>query len=263
MIYDATGLRRQKQEGGGVAKFVWDGANVLLETDAGGTTQSAYTLTGEQYGDLLSQRRDDASSFYHFDALGSTTELTDGGANATDSYRYHAFGETRVRTGTTSNPFGFVGRLGYYTEDELGLQYLRARWYQPAAGRFLSRDPVGGLAGEYTYVAQRPTWAVDPSGLVAWVPIIAIIVRIGTVLAFLYGLYKLGKWAWQLGQCVKALSDAYALATKMKQEDPFDTAERTCKLYQSDPWKRVMSICPAWVMALLSGPPGVPKVPGG
>lgn len=123
--YDATGLRRQKREAGGITRFVWDGQNVLLETDGNGTTRTAYTQTPSLYGALVAQRRSGASSFYHFDALGSTMELSNIGGSGTDSYRYYAFGEIKAHTGTTTNPFGFVGRLGYYDEPGLALQYLR------------------------------------------------------------------------------------------------------------------------------------------
>jgi RHS repeat-associated protein len=162
--YAATGLRRKSQTPATTTNFVWDGQDVLLETDANGATQAAYTQTPDQYGALVAQRRSGASSFYHFDALGSTTELSNSGQTVTDTYRYYAFGETKASTGSTANPFGFVGRLGYYNEATLGLQYLRARWYKPAAGRFLSTDPIGP-ASRYEYAGNGPTAAVDPSGL--------------------------------------------------------------------------------------------------
>ena len=75
--YDAGGLRRSKQAAGGTTKFVWDGQDMLAETDANGTTQAACTQSPDTYGALVSQRRSGASSFYDFDARGSTMELTD------------------------------------------------------------------------------------------------------------------------------------------------------------------------------------------
>jgi RHS repeat-associated protein len=164
--YDATGLRRTSQTSSGTTKFIWDGQNVLMETDGGGTTQVLYTQAPGLYGRLVSQRRGGTSSFFHFDALGSTTELTSAAQVATDSYRYYAFGEALTSSGSTTNPFRFVGRLGYYNEPTLALQYLRARWYQPSAGRFLCRDPLGGLAGSYPYLGGSPAASADPSGLV-------------------------------------------------------------------------------------------------
>ncbi len=162
--YAATGMRRKSQADAATTRFVWDARNVLLETDGDGDAVVLYTNGLGAYGPLVAQRRGGASIFHHFDALGSTTELTSAAAAVTDTYRYYAFGETRASTGTTTNPFGFVGRLGYYTEPTLDLQYLRARWYQPATGRFTSRDPLGRGAA-YAYVSNDAPGSVDPSGM--------------------------------------------------------------------------------------------------
>jgi len=67
---------------------------VLLKTDAGGTTTARYTLAPFGYGDLVSQRRPGASSWYHYVALGSTRALTDSGGNVTDTAVYQAVGRT-------------------------------------------------------------------------------------------------------------------------------------------------------------------------
>jgi len=54
------------------------------------------------------------SSFYHFDGLGSTHQLTDASQTVTDTYRYNAWGETVEWTGTTRNPHTYVGKQRYY-----------------------------------------------------------------------------------------------------------------------------------------------------
>ncbi len=169
-------MRRRSQAGAATTNFVLDGQDVLLETDGGGTTQAAYTHRPGAYGPLVAHRRGGDSFFHHFDALGSTTELTSAAEAVTDTCRYYAFGETRASTGGTTNRYGFVGRLGYYSEPSLALQYLRACWYQPAAGRFLARDPSRGKGSPYPYVGGRPTVLADASGLQAggqqwgWIP---------------------------------------------------------------------------------------------
>jgi len=61
--------------------------------------------------------------------------------------------------------FGYTGREW---DKEVQLQYNRARWYDPATGRWLSQDPIGFEAGDanlYRYVGNGPTGATDPSGL--------------------------------------------------------------------------------------------------
>ncbi len=56
---------------------------------------------------------------------------------------------------------------GQYTDAETGFQYLRARYYDPATGQFLSRDPMEALTrSAYGYVDGNPLNGTDPTGLV-------------------------------------------------------------------------------------------------
>jgi YD repeat-containing protein len=123
----------------GVARrYVWDGENLLNESDELGLTKAEYTYQPAVFGDLISQRQGAVSQFYHFDALGSTDSLTDASAVITDSYAYKAYGETAFSTGTSTNPYQFVGEKGYYLDRDLGVHLVRARQYRASAGRFLS-----------------------------------------------------------------------------------------------------------------------------
>ncbi len=81
------------------------------------------------------------SSFYHFDWLGSTFELTDESQAVTDEYLYNAWGEVLQRTGTTDNPHQWVGKERYYRTWVPSLCLLGMRCYRSPAGRFLTRDP--------------------------------------------------------------------------------------------------------------------------
>lgn len=68
-----------------------------------------------------------------------------------------------ARPRPADTPFGYAGQ---YTDPETGLQYLRARYYDPATGQFLSRDPLTGITGQpYAYAGNEPTDLVDPAGL--------------------------------------------------------------------------------------------------
>ena len=61
--------------------------------------------------------------------------------------------------------FGFTARE---EDDDVGLVWYRARWYDPATGRFVSEDPIGFSAGDPNinrYVGNDPANKVDPSGL--------------------------------------------------------------------------------------------------
>ena len=99
-----------------------------------------YTLQPELYGNVLSQRRSGTTSFYLFDGLGSTTQLANSTGSVTDNL-YDSFGNILL-TGSTTNWFRYVGQLGYYADIDLASYYVRAREYNPATGKFMSRDPA-------------------------------------------------------------------------------------------------------------------------
>jgi RHS repeat-associated protein len=139
--YNGDGLRVQKLDSGGTTKFVWDGSNVLEETDGSNVTQAVYTLRPELYAMQVSQRRSGTTSFYHFDALGSTVQLTNSSASTTDQYYYNAFGDLIHSQSSSTNSFRFCGQLGYYFDSDPAQYYVRARFYAPTWGRFLSCDP--------------------------------------------------------------------------------------------------------------------------
>jgi RHS repeat-associated protein len=104
------------------------------------------------------------ATYFLYDGLGSTTELLDEAGAATDAYTYDVFGAVRASTGSSANDWLFTGEQH---DADSGLYYLRARYYDPATGRFLSTDPIGA-AEPYAYVSNNPVNYVDPSGLCAY-----------------------------------------------------------------------------------------------
>ncbi|QDT40363.1 tRNA(Glu)-specific nuclease WapA precursor [Gimesia alba] len=148
--------------------YMWDDQNIILELDEIGTIEAEYTVVPQAYGNLISQERDTESSFYHFDPLGSTSEITDDTETVTDSYLYDVFGEVKSSTGTTINPYQWIGKEGYYRDSESGLYSLRNRIYGADEGRFKSEDPLGFAAGDinlYRYAGNNAATLTDPSGL--------------------------------------------------------------------------------------------------
>ena len=80
----------------------------------------------------------------------------------TDTYDYDAFGNKVNSTGTTPNNYLYRGEQ---YDSDLGLYYLRARYYNPATGRFLNVDPMAGDGQRrYQYAAADPVNGMDPSG---------------------------------------------------------------------------------------------------
>jgi len=154
--------------------FVWDPVNdsVLSELDGTGTVQAVYTNEPQQYGSVVSQRRGSISHTLHADALGTTRLLTTAAQASSDTYLYDAWGNLITSTGTTVNPFRWVGRYGYYQDTSTGLVYVRARMYQPTVARWISVDPYSQSdrthrTHPYIIVENSPTRKLDPSGLVS------------------------------------------------------------------------------------------------
>ena len=165
--YDPSGIRQSKVENGqGVIYLVdpnRDYAQVIEEQDAMGQAQVIYS-----YGDdLLTQTRSEGTYQYHYDGLGSTRALSDVFGAESDSYIYSAFGELEEQAGTTPNTYLYTGEQ---FDPNLGWYYLRARYYNPANGRFLMMDAFAGYANDprslhkYTYAENDPVVKVDPSG---------------------------------------------------------------------------------------------------
>jgi len=58
----------------------------------------------------------------------------------------------------------YCANLGHVTDDESGLIYMRARYYEPSTGRFLSEDPARDGANWYVYCWNEPVGRADYSG---------------------------------------------------------------------------------------------------
>ena len=101
------------------------------------------------------------------DGLGSVRQLSDASGNIMQSYTYSPFGEIIAAAGSRSSALQYTGEQN---DLDTGLIYLRARWYDPATGRFTTRDPFRGLAGypqtqhPYVYVQNNPINLTDHSG---------------------------------------------------------------------------------------------------
>ncbi len=150
-------------------KYVWDPVFdcVTHELDENNAVKAVYHNEPQQYGGVLSQRRGNTSHYHHHDALGSTRFLTDSAGTVTDTYLNDAWGNSVASTGTTVNPFRWVGKYGYYTDNSTGQVYIRARMYQPTVARWTSVDPIGFFDGmnRYQAVSTSPLQILDPTGL--------------------------------------------------------------------------------------------------
>lgn len=116
---------------------------------------------------LISQTRGSTTNYFLQDGQNSTRALTNSSGNVTDTYSYTAFGELFNQTGSTTNSYLYTGQQ---FDSLTGLYDLRARYYNPALGRFLSQDtfavnfsnPVE--LNRYVYTGNSPINRTDPSG---------------------------------------------------------------------------------------------------
>ena len=69
--------------------------------------------------------------------------------------------------GDSTDPYGYNGQQGYYTDHETGLILCTLRYYDPSSGRFLTQDPLGTAGGQnlYAYCHNDPINFSDPLGL--------------------------------------------------------------------------------------------------
>jgi len=116
------------------------------------------------------------TEYYHADMLGSTRIMTDGAGDGLGEAYYTAFGQ--LQFAGTAHRYGYAGAWGYQapssdspSDPYLAFPFLHvgARYYDPASGRFLQRDPlgIGGGVNVYAYARLRPQALVDPTGLQA------------------------------------------------------------------------------------------------
>ncbi|MBF2020496.1 MAG: VWD domain-containing protein [Hydrococcus sp. C42_A2020_068] len=224
--YDADGNLISKTEGDDVTTYEYDNENRLVKViePNGNETEYEYDpignriatiyngerteylidpfgfgdIVGEYDGDgnlianythgngLVSRSNDSESAFYDADAIGSTVGLTNAAGNQVNNYSYLPFGQELSETEAIENSFEFVGQWGV-TEETNGLDFMRARLYDPLIGRFMSPDPIGISGGDpnlYRYVFNNPNNYADPSGTIIFAPIIAgILIGAGTDIA--------------------------------------------------------------------------------
>jgi YD repeat-containing protein len=160
MAYEPEGLRVKLEESTGVKKFVWDEQNYLAETDSANDTQVVYTNEPRRYGNLVSQRRLTSGvwtpHWYHFDAIGSTRELTTSGQVVSDTRLYDAWGIIVAQSGANVTPFAFSVPMSLYMDVDSPVAYLHWNYYRPSIGRLLLlQAPVGTFA--YVFAANAPT----------------------------------------------------------------------------------------------------------
>ena len=155
--YDAEGLRFELLENGRRTSFVYHDGELLQEEGREEQKTSYHLGAG-----MEAFRRGQELSYYHKDEQLSTVFVTDGQGETRNSYQYDAFGIPLETTEQLNNRIRYTGQQ----YDELTEQYyLRARYYNPVAGRFMQEDVYQGDGlNLYAYCGNNPVVYDDPSG---------------------------------------------------------------------------------------------------
>ncbi|WP_299059171.1 RHS repeat-associated core domain-containing protein [uncultured Polaribacter sp.] len=160
--YDASGKRRKSTVNSVEKRYVLDilgMSRVLIETDNANTPQNYYV-----YGLGLISRTNASNQthYYHYDFRGSTIAMTDKNEAITHKYQYNDFGQLLESDEADTNAYRYVGKYGVAFEDT-ELYFMRARFYDPTTGRFLSEDPIWAT-NLYPYAENNPIGNIDPKG---------------------------------------------------------------------------------------------------
>jgi RHS repeat-associated protein len=172
IAYDGDGNRLAKTANGVTTRYLVDDLNPtgyaqVVEEVVNGTVERTYTYGLQRIDVNQIINNTWTASFYGYDGGGSVRQLTNAAGAVTDTYAYDAFGNKISSTGTTPNEFLYRGEQ---YDPDLGLYYLRARYYNATTGRFLSRDPEDGKPidpkslHKYLYADGDPINGIDPTG---------------------------------------------------------------------------------------------------
>lgn len=161
--YAGDGTRLWKQNATNLQ--VWIGNNyeekngqVLFHILAGGQTVCTFDQTGTN-----------VFEYYHADHLRSTSVLTDRNGNRIQHHEYSAFGRDRFTESTTAFPIS-KRYTSQVLDEDTGLYYYGARYYDPQLARFIQPDTVipdlsnPQSFNRYSYALNNPLKYTDPSG---------------------------------------------------------------------------------------------------
>jgi RHS repeat-associated protein len=163
--YDIEDRRIGKSTNGTQTWTFYNGQNPYADFNGAGSLTYRY-LYGKGLDQLFARYDGTASKWYLTDNIGSIRLFVTTAGTILDQLSYDGYGNILTETNSANGD-----RFKYTARDwdsEIGLQYNRARYYNPQAGRWISMDPVGFAAGDsdlYRYAGNNPIRNADPSGL--------------------------------------------------------------------------------------------------
>jgi|GEM_PF-835263 len=167
MSYRQDGLRSVKKTPTNTVQYHYDGdGNVIAESENGQNISATYVWGSDR---VLSKKdiKTGKEYYYLYNGHGDVVQMVDKDGKIVNNYKYDEWGNTLVANEGVKNPFKYSGEI---YDDETGLYYLRARYYDPEVGRFISEDSYEGTIANplslnlYTYCYNDPISYIDPSG---------------------------------------------------------------------------------------------------
>ena len=240
--YNPSGLRKAKTVGGSTKYFVYNGMNIVYEYADSVADGIAYF-----YG--LNRTHNSEGEIYVYNAHGDVVQLVKDNS-VVASYTYDAFGNLTSQIGESDNPFLYCGE---YYDAETQTYYLRARYYNPANGRFnaedthwnatnciygdnpiklneredglgfntytlvVDLDAVTQYSNLYVYCMNNPIKYFDSNGQLAFLATLAISAGVGALVSGGFQIYRNlksgAKWNQGLGTAMLAGGVSGALST--------------------------------------------------
>ncbi|KOO40323.1 DNRLRE domain-containing protein [Priestia koreensis] len=165
--YDELGRRISSDNNKGKTYYHYDGNNLLYETDAKNNVIISYIWEGSL--SPVAMKTGNKTYFYQKDKYGNIIGLTDENGVFVAKYQYDTFGNIITQSGELAsiNPFRYSG---YRYDENTGLYYLNARYYQPKWGRFITSDTFKGeefdptTQNSYIYANNNPNTYLDLDG---------------------------------------------------------------------------------------------------
>jgi len=212
-------------------RFRYDGQMPVETANFSGTSSLTWTSTARN---VLGARGIDALSTETSGGTVSTYPLYDTHGNVKAYVKkepsntwsslgwkqYNVWGGVRSTSGGAGTTSAYCGNLGHVSDGETGLIYMRARYYAPWAGRFVSEDPARHSHNWYQYASNAPTVNIDESGkqdsgTPSWHVTMSSLIGMGSMVFMLaaFSVVVLSKNPAYVTKAIKLAMFALAIAT--------------------------------------------------
>ena len=223
-VYRADGMRVRAEKGTQVDPWVtrtyYDG-QMPIEEDTHSQANPGLVVTQNFLGarglEAMTTKvgsNAPTTSYPLYDVHGNMVATVAKGSSGTswtiqDERSYDVWGSVRSGAATGGPRGRYCASLGHVQDDESGLVYMRARYYEPGSGRFISQDPAMDGKNWFVYCNSMPTILVDETGEKgSWATILCRVVGVSITGALFYmltqaGLFKEGLAAAIIMQIVQ------------------------------------------------------------